>query len=46
MSALDKLPELTDSKRQTAKLLRDMVEHYVSSSPSGGVKEALDRIIR
>jgi len=46
VSDLRTLGHLDDSRRETAKLLRETMEHYVATSPSGGNKEALNRIVR
>jgi len=46
VSDLSTLGHLDDSRRETARLLRETMEHYVATSPSGGNKEALARIVR
>ena len=46
VSELGTLTYLDDARMQTARLLRDTLEHYRASSPSGGSKEHLERIIR
>ena len=46
VSDLSTLGHLDDSRRETAKLLRETMDHYVATSPSGGKKEALARIVR
>lgn len=46
VSGLDRLTHLDDSHRETARLLRDTLEHYLAGSPSRNVKECLDRIVR
>jgi hypothetical protein len=46
VSPLENLGHLDDTRRETARILRDTLAHYLASSPSGGVGEALDRIIR
>lgn len=43
---LKNLTHLEDTRRQTARLLRETLDHYQASSPSGGPKEALGRILR
>lgn len=43
---IEMLKHLDDMHRQTARLLRDSIAHYVAASPSEGTKEALERIIR
>lgn len=46
VSDLDRLAHLDDNRRETARLLRDTLEHYLAGSPSRNVKECLDRIVR
>jgi hypothetical protein len=46
VSPLENLGHLNDTRRETARILRDTLAHYLASSPSGGVREALERIIR
>lgn len=46
VSGLDRLTNLDDNRRETARLLRDTLEHYLAGSPSRNVKECLDRIVR
>ncbi|MCL6557618.1 MAG: SAM-dependent methyltransferase, partial [Firmicutes bacterium] len=46
VSGLDRLTHLDDSRRETARLLRDTLDHYLAGSPSRDVKECLDRIVR
>jgi hypothetical protein len=46
VSDLSKLKHLDDARRQTASLLRDTIQHYIASSPSGGALEAMHRIVR
>lgn len=41
-----RLPELDDAQRETCRLLRDTLEHYLAASPSGSRKESLQRIVR
>jgi len=43
---LARLTYLDDTRRETARLLRDTLTHYLATSPSGGEKEALERIVR
>jgi Eco57I restriction-modification methylase len=43
---LSRLPVLDDTRRDTARLLRDTLTHYLATSPSGGRPEALQRIVR
>jgi hypothetical protein len=43
---LDKLSHMNDTRRETASLLRDTLNHYRATSPSGGTKETLERIVR
>jgi len=46
VSGLDRLTHLDDARRETARLLRDTLDHYLAGSPSGDVKECLARIVR
>jgi hypothetical protein len=46
VSSLEHLTHLDDTRHQTARLLRDTLNHYQAGSPSGGPKEALNRIVR
>ncbi len=46
VSPIDSLSRLDDSRRETARILRDTLAHYLATSPSGGAREALDRIVR
>ena len=46
VSPLENLGHLDDTRRETARILRDTLAHYLASSPSGGVRDALERIIR
>lgn len=46
VSDLDRLTHLDDNRRETARLLRDNLEHYLAGSPSRNVKECLERIVR
>jgi hypothetical protein len=43
---LDKLSQMDDTRRETARLLRDTLAHYLATTPSGGKQEALQRILR
>jgi hypothetical protein len=45
VSDIDRLTHLDDTRRETARLLRDMLDHYVAGS-SFGKKECLERIVR
>jgi hypothetical protein len=42
----DKLHHMDDTRRETARLLRDSLAHYLATSASGGKKEALQCIVR
>ena len=49
VTTLSKLPQLDDTRRQTAQLLRDTLEHYLAGSESTGQtgrREVLRRIVR
>nr|WP_263326061.1 BREX-1 system adenine-specific DNA-methyltransferase PglX [Neobacillus sp. Marseille-Q6967] len=46
VSDLSKLKHLDDARRQTASLIRDTINHYAASSPTGGSFEAMNRIVR
>jgi hypothetical protein len=43
---LSELPNLDDTKRETAKILRETLEHYAATSPSASQSDLLDRIAR
>lgn len=45
VSSLEKLQHLDDTREETARILREIMEHYLASSPSGGAKECIDRIL-
>jgi hypothetical protein len=46
ISSLDVLTYLDDNRLETARLLRDTLEHYLAGDPSHNVMECLDRIVR
>ncbi len=46
VSDTEKLTHLNDADLETAHLLRDILNHYLASSPSEGIKQALNRIVR
>lgn len=46
ISNIESLTFLDDTRRQTARLLRDVLEHYQASSPSSKSRESLERIVR
>ncbi len=46
ITPVESLGHLDDTRRETARILRDTLAHYLASSPSGGAREALDRIVR
>ena len=46
VSDIENLPHLTDAELQTAKLLRETVGHYQTSSRGSDEKEILSRIVR
>lgn len=37
---------LDDARRETARVLREILAHYEATSPDGGVSEVLDRMVR
>ena len=43
---IDTLSHMDDTRRETARLLRDTLAHYLATTPSGGKQEALQRILR
>ena len=43
---ISRLPQLDDARRETCRLLRDTLEHYLAASPSAAAKESLQRIVR
>jgi hypothetical protein len=46
VAGLATLAHLDGPRRETARLLRDTLTHYLATSPSSGKKEALERIVR
>nr|NQU94457.1 SAM-dependent methyltransferase [Bacteroidota bacterium] len=46
VSDIDSLAFLDDARRQTARLLRDILNHYQASNPSSEIRESLERIVR
>lgn len=46
ISDVSKLKHLDDTRRQTARLLRDTIEHYITSSSNKTALEAINRIVR
>ena len=46
ISDIDSLTFLDDARRQTARSLRDILDHYQASSPSSEIREPLERIVR
>jgi hypothetical protein len=46
MAELAMLAHLDDTRRETWRLLSDTLSHYLATSPSGGQKEELERIVR
>jgi hypothetical protein len=46
VTELATLTHLDDMRRETWRLLSDTLSHYLATSPSGGQKEALERIVR
>lgn len=46
VAVVEKLGHLDDTRRETARLLRDTLAHYLATSPSSGKREALERIVR
>ena len=46
VSSLSKLAHLDNARRETARLLRETLEHYKAATPSGNNGEVLDRIVR
>ena len=46
VSDIESLTFLDDTRRQTASLLRDILDHYQASSPSSEIRESLERIVR
>src|SRR6476619_3351783 len=43
---LDRLPNLDDARRETARILRDTLDHYRKTNPSENAAALLDRIVR
>lgn len=46
VTPLENLGGVTDSTRETARILRDTLAHYLATSPSEDKSAALDRIVR
>lgn len=46
IAALDELRNLDDTKRETARILRETVEHYHSLTPNAETADLLERIVR
>ena len=46
VSELERLVHLDDRELETARMLRGTLAHYLASSPSGGKRECLERMIR
>ena len=46
ISELERLVHLNDRELETAQMLRDTLAHFLVSSPSGGKRECLERMIR
>ncbi|MCI0487529.1 MAG: BREX-1 system adenine-specific DNA-methyltransferase PglX [Blastocatellia bacterium] len=46
VTPIENLGHLDDARRETARILRDTLTHYLATSPSGSTQEALERIAR
>lgn len=46
VAELSKLPRLDDGRRQTARLLRETLEHYLATSPGNDRRATVERIVR
>src|SRR5881397_2095418 len=46
VTALENLNHLDDSRRETARILRETLAHYVATAPAEGQRDALERIVR
>ncbi len=46
VAELSQLTQLNDSKRQTARLLRETLEHYLATNPSSDRRATIERIVR
>ncbi|MBS1808656.1 MAG: BREX-1 system adenine-specific DNA-methyltransferase PglX [Acidobacteria bacterium] len=46
ISPLDRLQNLDDARRETAKILRATLDHYRTTNPTEDTKSLLDRIVR
>lgn len=46
VAPLDKLDHLPDAKKETARILRDILAHYLASEAGADSKAALERIVR
>jgi len=46
ITELGKLVHLNDTQRSTARILRETIEHYIATSPAGGARAAVERLVR
>jgi len=46
VSDIESLSSLDDTRRQTARLLRDILDHYQAINPSPEIRDSLKRIVR
>lgn len=46
VAPLEKLSHLTDAKRETARILRDILSHYLTGETGKDTKSAMERIVR
>src|SRR5205085_10649599 len=45
-SDLDRLTDLDNAQRETARILRDTLTHYLSAEPEAGAAAVIERIVR
>ncbi|HEX9959763.1 MAG TPA: hypothetical protein VGB00_02445, partial [Pyrinomonadaceae bacterium] len=46
VAEIESLRNLDDARRETARVLRETVEHYASQTPNASVSDLLDRVVR
>src|SRR5688572_18560515 len=46
VAELTKLSHLDDSRRETARLLRETIAHYLATNPSSDLRATIERIVR
>src|SRR5690349_16053896 len=46
VTPLENLSSLDDTRRETARILRETLEHYLARNPPGSTSDMLERIVR